>query len=172
MHYDESITPVTSSLVEYQQIAQKVYASGKLTHKGKQALAFKVSGTLDSVNVEEGQYVKRGMYWPHWIWRKSTLNSPRHAASIPKAREICRGCNPYLRRKVIPLNQVEEARTALEAAEANLDLAIEHKRQAVLVAPRMGLSWLREIEEKSWCAHQTAFVLRHLQRVDYPDSGQ
>lgn len=157
---DESITPVTSSLVEYQQIAQKVYASGKLTHKGKQALAFKVSGTLDSVNVEEGQYVKKGEVL-------AALDMEEINAELTKARSVYTQSQRDLQRlqslfdkKVIPLNQVEEARTAMEVAEANLDLAIEHKRQAVLVAPQDGIILAREIEEKELVRpHQTAFML-------------
>ncbi len=156
----DPVVAVTSATVEYQQIAQKVYASGKLTHKGRQALGFKISGTISQLNVEEGQPVKKGDVL-------ASLELEEINAELAKAksvhtqsqRDLTRLTSLY-KKKVIPINQLEDARTALEVAEANLDLAIEKKRQAVLIAPQDGIVLSRFVESSELVRpHQTAFVI-------------
>ncbi|PID44041.1 MAG: efflux transporter periplasmic adaptor subunit [Gammaproteobacteria bacterium] len=156
----ESAVPVYCSTIDYEEVSQTVYATGKLAHKGRQSLAFKVSGTITRLNVEEGQRVKKGEVLAS-LGQRETNAELTKARSVyqQRQRDLTRLLSLY-KKKVIPRNQMQDAQTALEVAEANLDLARERKKHLTIVAPQDGIILGRYVEERELVApHQRAFVL-------------
>ncbi|PIE42738.1 MAG: hypothetical protein CSA50_08870 [Gammaproteobacteria bacterium] len=157
---NEPAITVYSTIIHYQNVSQKVYAAGKLAHKGRQTLAFKVSGTITELNVEEGQPVEKGQVL-------ASLDQRETDAELTKARSVYQQRQRDLRRleslykkRVIPRNQMQDAQTALEVAKANLDLAKEQKKYLTLAAPQNGVILGRYVEERELVApHQRAFVI-------------
>jgi HlyD family secretion protein len=133
-------TEVTLGKVERQDITSKVTANGKIDAKRKVDLSANVMGQIVNLAVREGDVVKRGDFLLQIDQKQlaasaqganaslQALFSDRDAARANAAeaqRNLERAQKNYGER-IIPLADLERARTALEAAQANVT-AIERR---------------------------------------------
>lgn len=140
---DTSSTAVAPVNVFVQDISQErralpIRSSGRLATKAEIKLSFKIGGFVDRVFVDEGRKVKQGA-------RLARLNLSEIDAQVEQAQS---GLDKATRDKdraeglytdsVATLEQVQDARTAVEVAEANLKIASYNRKHSEIYAPANG----------------------------------
>jgi membrane fusion protein, multidrug efflux system len=145
----EKIHPVTIAVVEKQTWRKPIHASGVLSSKTEIKLSFKTGGIIESVNVSEGQFVRKNT-------RLASLNLSEIKAQVMKAtlakqkaeRDFARVENLY-KDSVATLEHLQDATTALEVAKATLDIALFNESHSIIEAPSNGkiLMKLAEVHE-------------------------
>jgi multidrug efflux system membrane fusion protein len=125
---------------------EPIIASGTLQSKQEIVLSFKIGGILSSLLVEEGQTVKKNQ-------KIGSLNLSEINAQVVSAnntydksvRDLERATNLY-RDTVGTLEQKQNARTAKEIANSNLEIAQFNRRFAVVNSPVTGKVLQRYVE--------------------------
>lgn len=149
-------TPVTFGTVERTDLTSKVSANGKIDAKRKVDLSANVMGQIVNLAVREGDVVQKGAFLLQ-IDQKQLAASAEGAAASMRAlysdREASRAsladaqltfdrAKKNFDQKIIPAAEIDRARTALDAARANVS-AIEQRiqqAQANVTAARDTLS--------------------------------
>ena len=123
-----------------------IVASGLLASSSEMKLSFKVPGIVQQVNVDEGQYVKKGAVL-------ATLNLSEINAQVLQARRSYEKTTRDLNRvnnlyqdTVATLEQVQDAQTAVDVAKAALDIATFNQRYSQILAPANGKILRRSVE--------------------------
>lgn len=156
----ENATTVRSHVVEYQAVSRPVVATGQLVNKGTQTLSFKVTGTIEKITADEGQKVKQGQILAI-LDKEQTQARFNQAKSLHEQslRDLKRQ-ESLFKKKVVPLDNLQDARTALSVAKSNLDIAAYNLKHTQLIAPQDGVVLSRLIETNELVApHQQAFVI-------------
>jgi membrane fusion protein, multidrug efflux system len=135
------LAPVTDT-----SVVQPVTATGILGAKEEVPLGFKIGGVIGRIAVEEGDVVAAGQLL-------ATLELPEIAGEVAKAEAGLRQAERDLARaealyadSVIPRSVWEGAGTAVEVANANLQIARFNQRYAVIRAPGAGTILRRTAE--------------------------
>lgn len=136
-----------------------IRTSGTLVNPSEQALAFKTAGIVTTVAVKEGQSVKRGQ-------RLAALDTAEIDAEVEQSRALlleARRDEQRLRQlhgaRVVPLDQLQAAETAVAVATARLKVAEFNQRHSVIDAPQDGVILRRLIEPNELVNGQrTAFI--------------
>ncbi|MEO1055077.1 MAG: efflux RND transporter periplasmic adaptor subunit [Bacteroidota bacterium] len=134
----QEITPVEKPIA--------IRASGLLASSSEMKLSFKVPGIVQAVNVNEGQYVKKGAVL-------ATLNLSEINAQVlqakrgyEKALRDLERVNNLFQDTVATLEQVQDAQTATDVAKAALEIANFNRQYSQIVAPMNGKILKRAIE--------------------------
>ena len=136
----KDVTEVTLGKVERQDITSKVTANGKIDAKRKVDLSANVMGQIVNLAVREGDVVKRGDFLLQIDQKQLAASAQGASASLQallsdrdasraNANEAQRNFERAQKNygeRIIPLADLERARTALEAARANVT-AIERR---------------------------------------------
>ncbi|MGB3588302.1 MAG: efflux RND transporter periplasmic adaptor subunit [Tunicatimonas sp.] len=113
-------------------------ASGVLASESEMNLSFKVGGIVETVLVREGQTVKRGQLLARLDLAEINAQvSQARNAFVKAERDLKRADNLY-RDTVATLEQKQNAETAFEVAQADLEIAEFNQRYATVVAPVTG----------------------------------
>lgn len=148
-HAETYRVPVTTVKAQQERRVVPVYSSGKLAHKSEFRLAFKTTGIVDAIAVEEGQHVKAGQVL-------ATLNLKEVNARFESAKiQHQKALRDYQRQekiyqqKVITLERLQNARSALQVAAAELQVARFNRQYSTITAPSAGrvLKRLAETDE-------------------------
>jgi RND family efflux transporter MFP subunit len=134
---DEPVRIMVSQ-VEPFSINQRVIASGRISSKDEIKLSFKTGGIINNILVNEGDFVKKGQ-------TLATLNLSEINAVLQQAklgyekamRDYERALNLY-NDSVATLEQMQNAKTALDYAKANVDVANFNFAHSTIVAPEDG----------------------------------
>jgi len=143
----ETPVPVRLAAVEHARRARPVHAVGVLAAKEEVKLSFKLGGLVERLNVDEGAFVRSGQLL-------ASLRLPEIDAGVAQAREGRAKAERDLTRvtslyegKAATLEQLQNARTAVEVAEATLAAATFNRAHAVIEAPADG-KIVRRLAEK------------------------
>src|SRR5688500_4697628 len=149
-------TPVTFGKVERMDLTSKVSANGRIDAKRKVDLSANVMGQIVNLAVREGDVVKKGDFLLQ-IDQKQLAASAQGAAASTRAlsadRDAARAnladaqrtyerARANFEQRIIPAAELDRARTAMDAARANVS-SIEQRiqqSQANLAAARDTLS--------------------------------
>ncbi|MHB0972439.1 MAG: efflux RND transporter periplasmic adaptor subunit [Thermoanaerobaculia bacterium] len=171
----KKLVEVTTAKVERADIVSKVSANGKIEAKRKVDLSAHVMGQIVNLAVREGDVVKKGDFLLQIDKTQLEASAAGAAASLSamfndrdaaqaameeRARDFARAKKNY-DEKIVPLAEYERARTALDAARANLAAAenrISQSRAALagardtlskttLTAPMAGIVTRLPVEE-------------------------
>jgi HlyD family secretion protein len=149
-------TPVTFGKVEQLDLTSKVTANGQIDAQRKVDLSAHVMGQIVNMAVREGDVVKKGDFLLQIDQRQlaasaqgaaastRALSSDRDAAraNLAEAQRTFERARTNFEQRIIPAAELDRARTALDAARANVS-AIEQRiqqSQANLAAARDTLS--------------------------------
>lgn len=112
-----------------------IYVSGKLSSVSEFDLSFKTGGFIDELNFDEGDEVRKGEVL-------ATLNRTETDARVIRAQNMYEKYSRDLERtqnlyqdKAATLEQVDDLKTALENARAELDIALFNQKRSVITAP-------------------------------------
>ena len=171
----KDVTAVTMSKVERMDLTSKVTANGRIDAKRKVDLSANVMGQIVNLAVREGDTVKKGTFLLQIDQKQLAASAEGAAASLQALfsdrdaaranlgaaeRDYQRAQRNY-NEKIIPLADFERARTALDAAQANVSSAERRTDQAranvtaardtlsktTMVAPMDGIVTALPVEE-------------------------
>ena len=158
-------TKTTAKRVAVQELVSDskpiaLIASGVLASESEMNLSFKVGGIVQSVLVREGQSVQRGQLLARLDLAEINAQVSQARNALKKAeRDLQRAENLY-RDTVATLEQKQNAETAYEVAQANLEIAEFNQRYATVVAPVTGKILKKMVEPSELVSPgQPLFVL-------------
>lgn len=139
----ETATPVQMAAVVPAGQGPTVSASGTLGARDEVTLSFKIGGIVGRVLVDDGARVRRGQLLAALDQREIDAVVAKATAGAEKARRDAQRVERLYRDSVTTLAQYQDARTARDAAEADLRAARVNKEYATIVAPTDGAVLLR-----------------------------
>lgn len=155
-----SSLPVHTSTVNYQQLSQPVVASGTLYNKAEQKLAFKTSGLISALMVDDGDKVHEGDLLATLDLEEINAKVAQATSVEKDARRTYERLQSLYHKKLIADEQLQNSKTALEVAEADLKIALFNKKHSIIRAPADGIILHRTAESNEMAAaYQTIFVL-------------
>jgi len=151
---------VTLQALEPMRDPMRMYASGMLRSEAEINLSFKTSGIVKTVKVEAGDHVRKGDLLASLDLEeiKAKVKQARNAFDKAK-RDLQRVKNLYAD-SVATLEQKQDAETALEVAEADLNIAEFNLKHSQIIAPVSGRILSKRVEPQELVSPgQPAFVL-------------
>lgn len=143
----EKAITIKSMQVAYNPIAIPVYFSGVLQTEAEMRLSFKIGGIIKSIQAEEGKQVKKNQVLATLDLTEINAGLAQARAAYQKAeRDAERVQNLYVD-TVATLEQLQNSKTALEVAKANLRMTEFNQRHAQILAPDDGIVLKRFGEE-------------------------
>ncbi len=118
--------------------ALPIRSSGRLSTKAEVKLSFKIGGLVDRVYVDEGQRVKKGTRLARLNMAEIDAQVLQAKSGLDKAKRDRDRAEGLYADSVATLEQVQDARTAVEIAEANLKIASFNRTHAEIFAPASG----------------------------------
>ncbi len=144
--------PVTSAVavhvapVSLERIVRSATASGTLGPKEEVTLSFKIGGVIARMRVDEGQVVAAGQELAALDLGEIDPGVARARSAADKAeRDLARMRRLYAD-SVAALEQLEDAATARDVAQAELQSVTFNRRYAVITAPSAGVILQRHAE--------------------------
>jgi membrane fusion protein, multidrug efflux system len=121
------------------EIRNPVHAAGILSTSDEIKLSFKTGGIIESVNVKEGEKVKKGQLLASLnLAEINAANAQARNAYDKALRDFTRAENLY-RDSVATLEMKQNATTALDIARSNLEVARFNLKHSSIVAPSDGV---------------------------------
>ncbi len=137
-----SVTPAARSVVVTPAVLTcdlpPVEAPGVLSRKLEATLAFKIGGVVDAVLVRPGEAVAAGQVLARLNLAEIDAQVTQAQAGVDKARRDWERVGRLHADRVATLENLQNARTAVEAAEAGLRIAEFNRRYATIEAPAAG----------------------------------
>jgi RND family efflux transporter MFP subunit len=130
--------PVRTVLVVHGPVAHPIRAAGTVVTKDAWELAFKVGGLIASVEVHEGEAVRRGQVLATLDPTELAAGVRQASEALEKARRDARRMSQLAESDVAPRSAADDTRTAEALAEAQLAAAAFNLRHATLTAPDDG----------------------------------
>lgn len=136
--------------VAYSDRAVPVRATGLLSRKAEADLSFKVGGMIEAVLVRAGDEVKRGQELARLRFDEIDAQVAQAASVVEKARRDLARVEKLTAGRVATLENLQDARTAVDLAAAQLRIAEFNRKYAVVVAPDDGRILRRLAEPNEW----------------------
>jgi len=125
-----------------------IMSSGMLDAKEEIKLSFKIGGVVSGIFANEGQYVKKGTLLAKLEQQEIASQVIQAQAGLEKAKRDVERAETLFQDTVVTLEQVQNARTALEVAKANVEIATFNQQYATIYAPVSG-KIVRKLAEKN-----------------------
>jgi len=138
--------PVRAVAVEWSDAAVPVFADGVLLRKVESALSFKIDGVIRSVSVRAGDAVTGGQTLATLDPSEIGAEVARARAALEKARRDLGRAERLHSQQVSTLEEVQDANTAVELAEAALQAAEFNRRFSTITAPTDGAILQRQAD--------------------------
>lgn len=118
--------------------ALPIRTSGRLASKAEIPLSFKIDGFIQQMNADEGDRVQRGQTLARLNLSEIDAQVTEATSALDKAERDLTRTRQLYRDSVATLEEMQNAETAVEMAEAQLQRAQFNRRHAVIVAPESG----------------------------------
>ena len=135
------VVPVT-----FDSSAQPITGTGALIARDEVRLAFKVGGIVSRITVREGETVPRGHVIAALDLREIDAQVAKAASAAAKAERDAARARALYDDSVVTLAQMQDASTALDVAQADLQTARFNRQYATIVAPTAGTVLKRHAE--------------------------
>ncbi len=134
----EELVPVRTAPVAHGPVERPVRAAGTVATKDEWDLGFKVGGLLASVEVHEGQQVRKGQVLARLDPTEVAAGVRQAREGLEKARRDAARMAGLVAAETAPRTAAEDTRTAEAVAEATLAAAEFNLRHTTLTAPDDG----------------------------------
>ena len=142
----DSLVRVRVAEVERGQRTLTIDSAGRIASKAELSLSFKTSGIVQSITVDEGSRVSRGELLARLDLAEIEAQASQARAALEKAQRDLRRAEGLYTDEAVTLEQVENARTAVELAVSDLEIAEFNLRYSEIRSPANG--WiLRRVAE-------------------------
>lgn len=151
---------VTLQAIEPTWDPMRMYASGLLKSEAEISLSFKTGGIVRTVKAEEGGHVEKGDLLASLDLEEVKAKVKQAKNAFDKAkRDLQRVKNLYAD-SVATLEQKQNAKTVLEVAEADLNIAEFNLKHSQIIAPVSGRILSKRVEPQELVSPgQPAFML-------------
>ena len=122
--------------------------SGRLGSKAELKLSFKTGGIIREISIQEGRSVKKGQEMARLDLSEIGAEVNKARLGVEKARRDFQRVENLFRDTVATLEQYQNAKTALDLARSNLQIALFNKEYSVIKAPADG-KVLKKLAETS-----------------------
>lgn len=124
--------------VQQSETVGSITATGLLTTESEARYSFKIGGVIDHINVKEGQFFKKGQLLASLKTTEIEAQLLQSSLGYEKARrEYIRATNLY-RDSVATLEQLQNAKTAMDISKKTSDAIAFNKRYAFIYAQADG----------------------------------
>lgn len=148
----ENTVYVKTKKVIRKSFALRIHASGNLASKSELKLSFKTGGIINTINVDEGQEIKKGTTLAELKFDEIYAWLKQANLGLQKAkRDFSRVENLY-KDSVATLEQYQDMQTALEFAESNVKIARFNSEHSKIVAQSDGKILKKLAEENEMIA--------------------
>jgi len=141
------VIPVETGPVHTETFSVPVRTSGRLFPRDMAKLSFKTGGIISRIPVAEGQTVKAGTLLAILDTREIDANVTQALEAHQKAKRDLQRATSLFQDKAATLEQLQDATTAANMAEARLDIAQFNLRHSRVTAPADGVVLKRLAEE-------------------------
>lgn len=151
---------VTVSQVKHEQRLQPIRNSGRISQKHEMRLAFKTSGLVEKIVVEEGDEVTAGHILATLDLEEINAQQERAASNFKNTAADLERFNNLYAKALVSLQIKQAAQAANDSAAAELQIANFNKRLSVIRAPADGRVLKRFVESNELIqAGQPVFML-------------
>ena len=131
-------TAVRTASVAREARPMPIYTSGRLSAKREMKLSFKIGGIVDRIMADEGDRVRGGAVLARLNMAEIDAQVLQAERAVEKAQRDLERVEALHADSVATLEQVQDARTGAEIAEATLRIAAFNRRHATIAAPAGG----------------------------------
>jgi RND family efflux transporter MFP subunit len=124
--------------IEFSTEAAPINVSGVLARRTEAELAFKIGGIVEAVAVRAGDSVAKGQVLARLRFDEIDAQVSAARSAVDKARRDLARTEKLQSGAVATVENLQDARTGVEQAEAQLRIAEFNRRYAVIVAPAAG----------------------------------
>lgn len=135
----ETITPVQS------KIKTIIASSGTISNSEEIVLSFKTGGMVESVNAEEGQYVRKGQILARLNTTELDVQLEQSKLNVEKLKRDEYRLSQLVKDTVATLEQLQNVQTALSSGQQQLRSLEFNRQQASLSAPESGFVLKRQV---------------------------
>jgi multidrug efflux system membrane fusion protein len=139
-------TPVRTTPATARTTPLPIRTSGRLASQAEVQLAFKVGGIIQGLRVDEGDQVRAGQTLARLDLSEIDAQVQEAKSALDKAKRDLRRTRRLYRDSVATLEELQNAETAVETAEARLQTAQFNRKHAVIEAPESGRILRRHAE--------------------------
>lgn len=151
-------TPVLAATVREAPSARDVSAYGVVRTDKEGKLAFKIGGFLKDLKVDMGDHVKKGQVLASLDQREINAEAARASAAAIKAKRDLARIEPLLKNGYVSQQKVDDAKSALAIANADLASITFNRKLATIVAPSDGVILARHVEQNEIVAAGTPIL--------------
>jgi RND family efflux transporter MFP subunit len=144
--------PVRTADVVEENRALPIRTSGRLAKKAEMTLSFKIGGFVETIRFDEGDRVRKGQILARLDLDEINARVKRAEAALAKAKRDLERARALFRDSVATLEEKQNAQTAVDVAEAELEEAQFNRQHATIVAPADGRIQRRMAEENEQVA--------------------
>ena len=167
----EKAVVIKTVTAKFEEISVPVRFSGKLQSEAEMKLSFKIGGINQSLNVEEGMQVRKSQLLASLNLTEINASLVQAKAGYQKAqRDLQRVENLYAD-TVATLEQLQNSKTALQVAAANLQKAEFNQKHARILAPSDGLILKKFDFFKVLCGLRACKEFKRLMPVAHIEKG-
>ena len=123
-----------------------IRTSGRLASQAEVQLAFKVGGIIERLRIDEGDRVRAGETLARLDLSEIDARVQEAESALEKAQRDLKRTRQLYRDSVATLEELQNAETAVETAEARLQTARFNRDHAVIEAPETGRILRRHAE--------------------------
>ena len=138
--------PVTVFNVVQEDIRIPIITSGKVSPQQEIILSFKTGGIVEKIFVKEGQYVKKGELLAALDLTEIKSQVLQAKSGFEKAERDFRRVESLYKDSVVTLEQYQNAKTALEIAQTNLNIANFNLDNSIIKSPNPGQIFKKFVE--------------------------
>lgn len=148
--YEKTDSTVVVGLaeVERREIALPINTSGMLSAGSEMKLSFKVGGLIETIFVDEGESVGKGEVLAQLDLSEIEARAAQARSAHEKALRDLKRVERLYADTVVTLEQLQDAKTGLDVALSNLEVAEFNLEHATIHAPSQG-TVLRRFAEPS-----------------------
>lgn len=155
----ENLIRVKAVKVIEKNIIFPIHSSGKLSAKIEQKLSFKTGGVINKIYVDEGQSVIKGQLLAELNLSEIGARVNLAEQALGKAERDFKRAGSLFKDSVVTLEQLQNAKTALEVAKSNLEIASFNLKYSTIAAPSKGKILKRLMEENEVAGSGTPVIL-------------
>ncbi len=138
--------PITLADVSRESVSRAITATGSFGPKDEISLSFKIGGIVSRISVDEGDMVARGAVLGALDLREIDAQITKAKTGFDKATRDLARVRALYADSVTTLAQLQDAESALAAAQADRDAAQVNRDYAVITAPVSGRVLRRRVQ--------------------------
>jgi RND family efflux transporter MFP subunit len=151
--------PVRMADVVHEAVSVPIHTSGKLASSAEARLSFKIGGIVGRMPVDEGESIARGELIAELKGEEIDAQVTQARSGLEKARRDLGRVRRLYGDSVATLEQLEDAETGHDMAEAQLEIAEFNRAHSAIRAPADGRVLKRFVERNEIVGPGTPVVL-------------